>query len=126
MDAPTTPVKEVVEYVKEELAVEGVEVKGWGPRSVTLKLPYELPELNEVIDVIMARSGGEVTFANTDNGGVLIVTPDPAHKMQEETPPRRACGVGAFLLLLGALAAAAALVLLLASAPIETNWTGTK
>ncbi len=58
MDAPTTPVKEVVDYVKDELAVEGVEVKGWGPRSVTLKLPYELPELNEVIDVIMARSGG--------------------------------------------------------------------
>ncbi len=124
MDAPTTPVKEVVDYVKDELAVEGVEVKGWGPRSVTLKLPYELPELNEVIDVIMARSGGEITFANTDNGGVLIVTPDPAHKMEEETPPRRACGLATIMLLLGALAAAA-VVLMLAVAPMATNWTGT-
>ena len=120
-DASTPAVREVVEYVKEELAQDGVEVKGWGARSVTLKLPYELPELNDVIDVLMHRVGGEVTFSNTDNGGVLIVTPDPAHKMEAETP-RRACGAIVFLLLVAAVGAAVFL-LVLSTSPVVTNHT---
>lgn len=76
------PITKVVDFAKTELAQEGVEVKGWGTDTVTLRLPYELPDLNEIIANLISKVGGEITFQNTDAGGVLVVTPDPAHAVK--------------------------------------------
>lgn len=93
-DQATGPIGAVVDYAKRELAMDGVEVKGWGRTSVTLRLPYELGHLNEIIDQMTEKFGGEITFQNTDEGGVLVVTPDAAHKppiQSASLPPPRAC-----------------------------------
>lgn len=104
----------VIEYVKSEFTLDGVEVKGWGTDSVTLRLPYELDDVNYIISALDYEFGGQQTFKSTSDGGMLVVVPDPAHKAPPETEmaQKRGSNVGA----LAAGALAALLIVLLAAA----------
>lgn len=92
------PIGDVIEYVKKELTLDGVEVKGWGTDSVTLRLPYKLEGVNEIISSLDYEFGGQQTFHSTNDGGMLIVAPDPAHKVATSEPPsKRGSNAGALL-----------------------------
>ena len=65
---------ELCEYVREEVSIEGVEVGSRGVRSVTLKLPPELPRLTELIAELYDRYGASCALKQTNEPAGASIT----------------------------------------------------
>lgn len=72
MDSPTDRLSD---YVERNYSMAAVEVSGTGPSSVTLKLPYQLPDFCSFIHDITTEFNATVDLVLMGDGAQLVVYP---------------------------------------------------
>jgi hypothetical protein len=87
--------EDIAAYVRDEYSQHGVEVGSRGEKSLTLKLPPELPCLTNLVAELWNTFGATVALkhSNAPNGASLTVFWNPAHH-RPPTPENVRVGPG--------------------------------
>ena len=86
--------QELSAAIADQFSGEGIAVKSVGASSLTLGLPVEVADVDQVFE-LASDFGAAVDFKSTPDGPVLVVYPEPS---AERTQPKHAnCGVFALV-----------------------------